>query len=59
VLGGVGANSPVGKISDPIAYALSFVGARGRRIADEFAVEKVSRAEYDAAVASERTEREK
>jgi len=59
VFGGVSANSPIGGIADPIAYALSVVDARGRRMADEFAVEKVTRAEYDAAMARDRAEREK
>jgi hypothetical protein len=59
VLGGFSANSPIGGIADPIAYALTAADARGRRMADEFAVEKVSRVEYDAAMARDRAEREK
>ena len=53
------ASFPIGGISDPIAYALTVVDARGRRIADEFTVEKLGRAEYDAAMARDRAEREK
>jgi hypothetical protein len=59
VLGGMNANLPIAGISDPIAYALTVVDARGRRIADEFTVEKLGRAEYDAAMARDRAEREK
>lgn len=59
VLGGFTANSPIGGISDPFAYALTVVDARGRRIADEFTVEKVTHAEYNAAMARDRAERDK
>lgn len=59
VLGLAAVTLPVAGVPDPIAYALAAVDARGRRIADEFTVEKLSTAECEAALNKERAERER
>lgn len=59
VLGSANARLPIAGVPDPVAYLLAAVDGRGRRIADEFAVEKLSPAECEAAMAKERAERAK
>jgi len=59
VLGSANARLRVPGVPDPIAYVVAAADFRGRRISDEFTVQKVSPAECDAALAKERAERSK
>jgi hypothetical protein len=59
VFGSSLAKLTIAGIADPVGYALAAKDSAGRRIADEFAVEKLTSSQYEAVMINERADRAK